>query len=478
MWTVSSGSLPAGVTLNPATGALNGTPTSAGTFNFTLQVVDSASTPNTASASFALAVADPASFERTWIGIDSNFSNPANWSPNGVPTATDDVLLNGPEAIAVLSADVTVHNLTLLNGATIDTNGFTLTVTGNLQAGTTITGSGTVRMTGVDATASGTVSNLHVAAGASVTLSAPLHVTGNLTLGGGMLLGGFPLTVDGLLIVPEGLEFTPGILGDGALVTVGGLDVAALVLDNAPVMMTNGTFVRFDNVQFQSFPPQTTRLTISGPGSAAPITLQTPRFLETPTTGFYIKATDTADDAYGLTIHVTNPQAVNGPAHTLEVSGAAVIWATQLADLTLTQQDSADPVAVGGSVTYSLVVTNTGPDTAFGAQLIDTLPPLVTFVPGSSSSSCVNASGVVTCALGDVNPGGSVAVSITVQPSAAGTISNIAQVFSTTPDPNVADNQAVEQTTVTGAQRIWPTCQLRKPTARQSRQWARTLRTH
>src|SRR5206468_11102073 len=42
-WSVISGSLPAGLTLNVTFGAISGTPTTAGTSNFTVQVTDSAS---------------------------------------------------------------------------------------------------------------------------------------------------------------------------------------------------------------------------------------------------------------------------------------------------------------------------------------------------------------------------------------------------------------------------------------------------
>jgi subtilisin family serine protease len=42
-WSVSSGVLPAGLTLNAGTGAVTGTPTSAGTFSFTVRVTDSLS---------------------------------------------------------------------------------------------------------------------------------------------------------------------------------------------------------------------------------------------------------------------------------------------------------------------------------------------------------------------------------------------------------------------------------------------------
>jgi hypothetical protein len=52
-WSVSTGALPTGLTLNAA-GSLTGTPTAAGTFNFTVQVVDAAG--RSATASFTITV--------------------------------------------------------------------------------------------------------------------------------------------------------------------------------------------------------------------------------------------------------------------------------------------------------------------------------------------------------------------------------------------------------------------------------------
>lgn len=54
-WSVSSGSLPAGLTLSSA-GALSGTPTAAGSSTFTVQVTDSESTPQKATLQATLAV--------------------------------------------------------------------------------------------------------------------------------------------------------------------------------------------------------------------------------------------------------------------------------------------------------------------------------------------------------------------------------------------------------------------------------------
>jgi len=48
-YSISAGSLPSGLTLNPSTGAITGTPTAAGSFNYTAKVVDSASASATSS---------------------------------------------------------------------------------------------------------------------------------------------------------------------------------------------------------------------------------------------------------------------------------------------------------------------------------------------------------------------------------------------------------------------------------------------
>ena len=48
-YSISAGSLPSGLTLNPSTGAITGTPTAAGSFSYTAKVVDAASIPATSS---------------------------------------------------------------------------------------------------------------------------------------------------------------------------------------------------------------------------------------------------------------------------------------------------------------------------------------------------------------------------------------------------------------------------------------------
>ncbi len=60
-FSIITGSLPAGLTLNPSTGAITGTPTTAGTFNFTAKVVDSTgSAAGTTTANCSIVIAPPA----------------------------------------------------------------------------------------------------------------------------------------------------------------------------------------------------------------------------------------------------------------------------------------------------------------------------------------------------------------------------------------------------------------------------------
>jgi len=58
-WSVISGSLPAGLSLDPATGAITGTITASGTPTFTVQVTDSKTPPETAWKTLSIAVVSP-----------------------------------------------------------------------------------------------------------------------------------------------------------------------------------------------------------------------------------------------------------------------------------------------------------------------------------------------------------------------------------------------------------------------------------
>ncbi|MDA2930597.1 DUF11 domain-containing protein, partial [Acidobacteria bacterium AH-259-O06] len=122
-------------------------------------------------------------------------------------------------------------------------------------------------------------------------------------------------------------------------------------------------------------------------------------------------------------------------------------------DLSLTKTDSIDPVTPGDSLIYRLTVKNAGPSTATKVMLSDDLPPDVSFVEAKASQgTCSKFSGVrvVNCSLGDLKSGATaiVSISVTVSPTPATTLVNLAHVSAAETDPNDFNNSAREETTV------------------------------
>jgi uncharacterized repeat protein (TIGR01451 family) len=115
------------------------------------------------------------------------------------------------------------------------------------------------------------------------------------------------------------------------------------------------------------------------------------------------------------------------------------------ADLSISNAGMPDIVLIGQTVTYTLSVTNSGPDTAEDIIVTDTLPAGVTFV--SASPGCSNASGTVTCSLGSLASGASDSITIVVTANTVGVLTNSAVVDASTFDP-VPDNNSAYATTL------------------------------
>ena len=119
-------------------------------------------------------------------------------------------------------------------------------------------------------------------------------------------------------------------------------------------------------------------------------------------------------------------------------------------DLSITMTDSPDPIEADSNVTYTITVTNAGPDPARTAMVQDDLPSTVAFVSASpSQGTCSMANRQVTCDLGTINSGGQARVTIVATPVQPGSIGNYAQTWAPyDPDPDPTDNGAVVSTTV------------------------------
>lgn len=119
------------------------------------------------------------------------------------------------------------------------------------------------------------------------------------------------------------------------------------------------------------------------------------------------------------------------------------------ADLALSKVDAQDPVIVGEPIVYTVTVSNSGPDPSQNVVLTDTLPSGVSFVSATpDQGTCGEASGVVTCNLGDLLNGGNISVEIIVTSLTVGVITNQASVAADTADSNNLNNSTSENTKV------------------------------
>jgi len=142
------------------------------------------------------------------------------------------------------------------------------------------------------------------------------------------------------------------------------------------------------------------------------------------------------------TVVVTTSGGTSDPA-TSPFTTFSVGSPVAVADLSLSLTASPDAVAVGDTLTYSLRVGNAGPQAASGVRLSAALPAGVRFVSATSTQGTpAQNGGVVTCDIGAVPVGGSVVVSIAVQPTAPGSLTLSAALGSTSNDPNPANNSA------------------------------------
>jgi uncharacterized repeat protein (TIGR01451 family) len=128
-----------------------------------------------------------------------------------------------------------------------------------------------------------------------------------------------------------------------------------------------------------------------------------------------------------------------------------------LTEADLAVLNSAPTTALTGTnLTYSIGVTNNGPNTAFEVTLADSVPRGTTFVSASTSAGACQtpavgaASGRVTCTAPSLANAAGFAVSMVVKVTArsGNTLSDTASVSSLVLDPTAANNSATATTTV------------------------------
>ncbi|WP_433372608.1 putative Ig domain-containing protein [Streptosporangium sp. CA-115845] len=186
VWSVSAGSLPPGLTLNTSTGLLSGTPTTTGSYPVTFQVVDAAGLAATQSATLVM-VAGPLVMVKTAgaasvvPGATLNYTITVN---NTGSSAFTGVTLSDP--LADVLDDATYNGDATASSGSVSLAGQTLTWTGNVAAGATVTitysvtvsNPGTGNKVLANALTSSTVGSTCPAGGSDSRCSATVTVSG------------------------------------------------------------------------------------------------------------------------------------------------------------------------------------------------------------------------------------------------------------------------------------------------------------
>ena len=141
-----------------------------------------------------------------------------------------------------------------------------------------------------------------------------------------------------------------------------------------------------------------------------------------------------------------------GENNTANNSATADVTVVAEADLGVVKTVSSTASQVGGDLTYSIDVTNSGPSTASNVVITDTLPAGVAFVSGTGPSGEVlsEVGGVVTANVGTMAAGASgvMTINVNIEPSAANNIINNVGVSSDTGDSNPTNDNSTVSTTV------------------------------
>ncbi|MFY9553539.1 MAG: DUF11 domain-containing protein, partial [Blastocatellia bacterium] len=112
---------------------------------------------------------------------------------------------------------------------------------------------------------------------------------------------------------------------------------------------------------------------------------------------------------------------------------------------------------IGSLITYTMKVRNGGSATATGVTLTDVVPAGAVFIFVETSQGLISApgflgTGTVNCSLGTLGAGASATIMLTLKITSApqGTVTNTANIFSTSPDANLANNTVSVITAIGG----------------------------
>ncbi|MBV8950265.1 MAG: DUF11 domain-containing protein, partial [Actinobacteria bacterium] len=353
-----------------------------------------------------------------------------------------------------IGGQATTFALAVSNVGNLATDGSTVTVTDPFPAGsfTSLANAGgdgwncsiaglTLTCTRSDGLAAGS-SYPPIFVDATVQDPAPATVSNTATVSGG---GSPPAT---------------GSDGGGA----SGLADVSISKSVDPTSVFNGDTVTYTLIVQNTGPSSAQNVTVSDPVDAASlgsVAVQTSQgtcdttvscslgtLAANGTATITITATATANTSSGAvaianTARVASSTPDPNPNNNSDTASATVLGT---ADLTIDKTGTANPDQ-GGVDTYTLTVSNNGPDTAQAVVVNDTLPSqfTATAASGATCAPIPTTGGQLVCTLGNMAPNTTATITLTgtVAPGTAGlTIADGVAVSSTTGDPDLSNNNA------------------------------------
>jgi hypothetical protein len=477
--TVTAGSLPTGLTLNSLNGAITGTPTAVGTFNFTIKAADNYG--DSATQAYSITVSYPAlkvtaaTLPTGYVG--STYTATTLAATGGSGTGYSFALASGSS----LPAGLSLSSAGVISGKPTGTPGptnFTVTVTDSASN----TGSGSFSITvnaAVSVTTGTTLPTGYVGSSYSQTLAATggtgtgyswavasgSALPGGLTLSTGGVLSGTPTTAGTPSFTVTATDsaqntasatFTITIKAGVSITTATTLPTAYVGASYSQTLAaTGGSGTGYSwAVASGSTPPAGLALSAAGVLSGKPTAAGTPSFTVTVTDSAQNTASATFTITISAALAITNPATLptgyvgsnysqtltagggSGTGYTFALAGGT----NPPAGLTLSTSGAitGKPTTAGGPTSFTVTVTDSASNTANGTFAI-TIDPAVSITTGttlptgyvgSNYSQALLASGGSgtgyswTVASGSTLPGGltlSVAGAIGGKPTTVGT---------------------------------------------------------
>jgi large repetitive protein len=428
-WSVSSGSLPPGVTLGASTGLLSGTPTTAGSYSFTVKVTDSSGLSSTEAATVTIIpgpsmtfAAPPGGWTNTVYGYtltESGGTSPFTWS--------------------VSSGSLPA--------------GISLSPDGNLSGTPTATGTSsfTVQVTDANGRTAAQATSITVSAGVSTTFAAPPAAAVNsaysytLTATGGTTPYTWSVNAGTL---PAGITLSSVGVLSGTPTTTGSYPFSVNVIDaNKGIATASITLVVTAALT----------LTFPSPPSGTIGTAYTDTFTAAGGTTPYTFSISAGTLPAGLTLNASTgvvsgtPTTAGTSSFTVKVTDAKSATATFATSitilssvLTLALTSSAATAAPGGTVSYTITATNSGQVALTGATFTDALSDVLddasyngnaSATAGSVSFASPNLTWIGTLAVGAA---ATITFSVTVNNPDTGNKSLVSTITSTTSSSNCA----------------------------------------